>query len=251
VLEANGNEVGALLLLAEIALDAGDRSEAGDWIGRAQAVNPKSLKAWALLAALRWVEADEQAYQAAVAAALEVNPLFGEIYRVVGATAARNYRFDEAADLARRAVMLDRDNGRAYADLGAHLMRTGDERMARGVLELAFRIDPYDVITFNLLGLLDTLQSFETIRDQDLVIRLHPEEAPVMREYVPALARRALEELAARGEFTPKGPILVEVFPRHDDFAVRNVGLPGLIGALGACFGRVVTMDSPRARPPG
>ena len=25
----------------------------------------------------------------------------------------------------------------------------------------------------------------------------------------------------------------------------------GMIGALGACFGRVVTMDSPRARPPG
>ena len=48
-----------------------------------------------------------------------------------------------------------------------------------------------------------------------------------------------------------KGPILIEIFPRHDDFAVRNVGLPGMIGALGACFGRVVTLDSPRARPPG
>ena len=24
-----------------------------------------------------------------------------------------------------------------------------------------------------------------------------------------------------------------------------------MIGALGACFGRVVTMDSPKARPPG
>jgi tetratricopeptide (TPR) repeat protein len=41
------------------------------------------------------------------------------------------------------------------------------------------------------------------------------------------------------------------MFPRHDDFAVRNVGLPGMIGALGACFGRVVTLDSPKARPPG
>jgi tetratricopeptide (TPR) repeat protein len=41
------------------------------------------------------------------------------------------------------------------------------------------------------------------------------------------------------------------MFPRHDDFAVRTLGLPGMIGALGACFGRVVTLDSPRARPPG
>src|SRR5690606_8492198 len=51
--------------------------------------------------------------------------------------------------------------------------------------------------------------------------------------------------------FTPDAPVLLEIFPRHDDFAVRNVGLPGMIGALGACFGRVVTLDSPRARPPG
>ena len=29
------------------------------------------------------------------------------------------------------------------------------------------------------------------------------------------------------------------------------MGLPGMLGALGACFGRVVTMDSPKARPPG
>ena len=56
---------------------------------------------------------------------------------------------------------------------------------------------------------------------------------------------------AQRYGLTPKGPILIEIFPRHDDFAVRNLGLPGMIGALGACFGRVVTLDSPKARPPG
>lgn len=251
VVQRNPNSIGAHLLLAEIALDAGKRTEAADAVARAHAVNPYSLPAWALAAAVAWVEADEAAYNAAVAAALEVNPLYGEIYRVVGATAARNYRFDEAADLARRAVMHDRENGRAYADLGAHLMRTGDERTARAVLELAFRVDPYDQITYNLLELLDTLQSFESIRDGELLVKLHPDEAPVMREYVPQLARRALDDLSARWNFTPAGPILVEMFPVHDDFAVRNVGLPGLIGALGACFGRVVTMDSPRARPPG
>jgi cellulose synthase operon protein C len=251
VLERNPNEAGAHVLLAELSLDAGKRAEAAESVARAHAVNPHSLPAWALAAAIAWVEGDEAAYNDAVAAALEVNPLYGEVYRVVGATAARNYRFDEAAELARRAVMLDRDNGRAYADLGTHLMRTGDERTARGVLELAFRVDPYDQITYNLLDLLDTLQSFETIRDGELVVKLHPDEAPVMREYVPALARRALDDLSARWNFAPAGPILIEMFPVHDDFAVRNVGLPGLIGALGACFGRVVTMGSPRARPPG
>jgi tetratricopeptide (TPR) repeat protein len=41
------------------------------------------------------------------------------------------------------------------------------------------------------------------------------------------------------------------MFPKHDDFAVRTIGIPGFLFALGACFGQVVTLDSPRARPPG
>ena len=48
-----------------------------------------------------------------------------------------------------------------------------------------------------------------------------------MQEYAPPLAREALDALSKTWEFTPKGPILVEVFPRHDHFAVRTTGLTG------------------------
>ena len=84
-----------------------------------------------------------------------------------------------------------------------------------------------------------------------MTLRLHPDEAPVLREHALPLARKALDTLSARYGHTVDGRVLVEIFPKHDDFAVRNVGLPGMVGALGACFGRVVTLDSPRARPPG
>ena len=72
-----------------------------------------------------------------------------------------------------------------------------------------------------------------------------------MREHAIPLAKEAMATLSKRYNFTPAGPILIEMFPKHDDFAVRTIGLPGMIGALGACFGRVVTLDSPKARPPG
>ena len=202
-------------------------------------------------AALAWLERRTEDQAAATNAVLKLNPLYGEVHRVIGSVSARNYRFDEAVEFARKAVAVDRENWRAHAELGGHLMRTGDERGARRSLETAFRADPYDVVTYNLLGLLDTLDGFETLREGDMVIRLHKDEAGVMREYVPQLAREALAKLSAQWNFTPTGPILIEVFPRHDDFAVRTLGLPGMIGALGACFGRVVTMDSPKARPPG
>ena len=49
---------------------------------------------------------------------------------------------------------------------------------------------------------------------------------------------------------TLPGPVQVEVYPNHEDFAVRTMGMPGL-GALGVTFGEVVAMDSPSARKPG
>ena len=88
-------------------------------------------------------------------------------------------------------------------------------------------------------GLLDTLDTFETIRTEDLILRIHPDEVEVLREYALPLAQRALRELSARYGFQPRGPVLIEIFPRHDDFAVRTLGLPGMVGAFGACFGRV------------
>lgn len=251
VLKANPRHVGALLVMAESAIGNDRKPEAKEWLAKARAVNPKSREALALEGALAYVEGDSAAFQARSAETLKIHPSDGEFFRVVGAVTARYYRFDEAVEHVRRGIQLDRENWRAYADLGAHLMRTGDERAARRALETSFRQDPYDVLTYNLLEVLDTLDTFGTITDRDIVTRLAPEEMGVMREYVPPLAREALDALSKTWEFTPKGPILVEVFPRHDHFAVRTTGLTGMIGALGACFGRVVTMDSPKARAPG
>ncbi len=251
VLKINPREIGAHLLVAEMAADQDKKKEAREAIEKALELNPKSLEALSMQAGLDYVEGKNQEYQEAVAAALKINPTYGEVYRVIGSVTARAYRFDEAAEIVRKGIALDRDNVRAYADLGAHLMRTGDETNARRMLETAFKNDPFDVVTKNLLDLLDTLEPFATIREGDMVLRLHPDEAPVMREYAPALAKEALAALVKTWEFTPRGPILIEMFPRHDDFAVRTLGLPGMLGALGACFGRVVTLDSPKARDPG
>jgi tetratricopeptide (TPR) repeat protein len=251
VLKINPREIGAHLLMAEMAADQDKKKEAREAIEKALELNPRSLEALSMGAGLDYVEGKNQEYQEAVAAVLKINPTYGEVYRVIGSVTARAYRFEEAAEIVRKGIALDRDNVRAYADLGAHLMRTGDETNARRMLETAFKNDPFDVVTKNLLDLLDTLEPFATIREGDMVLRLHPDEAPVMREYAPALAKESLAALVKTWEFTPRGPILIEMFPRHDDFAVRTLGLPGMLGALGACFGRVVTLDSPKARDPG
>ena len=247
----NPIDFGAHLFVAEMAIYQDKKKDAVESIEKVLAVNPKHLAALSMQAALAYVEGRTADHDAAVAAALKIHPTYGEIHRVVGAITAHYYRFDEAVEHVRKGIALDQTNTKAYADLGTHLMRTGDERNARRAFETAFKTDPWNVVTFNSLDLLDRLDTFDTIREGNMVIRLHPDEKDVMRQYVPQLARESLEALSKRWEFTPTGPLLIEMFPNHDDFAVRTLGLPGMIGALGACFGRVVTVDSPKAREPG
>jgi tetratricopeptide (TPR) repeat protein len=250
-LEIDPELADAHLLLAELELDASRREPARERIDKVLAFNPSHLEARAWLAAMAYVRGDQAAYEAEVKRVLAINPAFADVYRIAGDLAARNYRFEEAVTLTRQAVALDAGNSNAHGDLGMHLMRTGEEAEARRALDRAFKIDPFNVVTFNLLSLLDTLDKFVVEKSGNLIVKFHADEAAVMREYALPLAREALDTLSARYQFQPTGPILIEMFPDHDDFAVRTLGLPGMIGALGACFGRVVTLDSPKARPPG
>jgi hypothetical protein len=92
------------------------------------------------------------------------------------------------------------------------LLRTGDEVGARVALEAAWKADPFSKLTKNQLDVMDKVDKYVTLREGDVVMRLDPGEAPVLREYAMALAHQALSTLAARYEFTPRGPILVEIF---------------------------------------
>jgi tetratricopeptide (TPR) repeat protein len=250
-LAINPSNVALHVFLAEEAADAGHRDDARASLQKALDVNPSSLDAHALLGALAYVEDRTAEFDAEIAKTLAINPGYGEAYRVAAELASHNFRYEDAAVLAKRAVELDANNPRILADLGTHLLRTGEEADARKMLEASFKLDDFDVVTKNLLDMMDKLDQFVTIRDGDLIVRMDKNEAPVLGDYAVALAHQALDTFSKRYAFTPKGPILVEIFPTHDDFAVRTAGLPGMIGALGVCFGRVVVMDSPRARPPG
>jgi len=250
-LKINPGSVPAHLLNAGIALDERKRDDAKDEIKKALAVNPNSLEARALSAAVAFLEGRPMAMDEEIKGILAINPRYGEVYRVVGEQAARNYRFDEAAGLVKQALTLDPDNNHSHADLGLHLLRTGDESGARSALDRAWDGDRFNPVTKNLLELFDSLDKFQTVTDGNIIMRFDPAEVGVMKEHAIPLAKEALATLAKQYGITVNGPILIEMFPKHDDFAVRNVGLPGMIGALGACFGRVVTLDSPHARPPG
>ncbi|MEQ1870793.1 MAG: tetratricopeptide repeat protein [Vicinamibacterales bacterium] len=249
VLEINPSSVETRVFLAGEALDAGRREEARQLLAKALEVNPSSLEARSVLSAVAYLEDKNAEFEAEAARILALSPRYGEVYRVVAEAASHNFRYDDAAALIQKGIALDPANPVILSALGAHLLRTGDEPGARRALDASFKADNLDPVTYNLLQMLDTLDTFTTVKDGEFVFRMPKDDAPVLADYAVALAHEAIDTMSKRYQFRPKGPFLVEIFNKHDDFAVRTAGLPGLVGALGVCFGRVVTMDSPRARP--
>ncbi len=63
-----------------------------------------------------------------------------------------------------------------------------------------------------------------------------------------SLLTRAKERLCEKYDVVIDGQVIVEIFPRQQDFAIRTFGLPGGAGFLGVCFGRVITANSPASQ---
>ncbi len=254
-----GAQVGAWLLVARIALENHDVDEARHNIAKAEALIARNdwppLEAYALRAALdliddagdgRWTEMS-----------LDYNPTYGNIYAIPAHFYVISRRYRDAIDLYQKAVDIEPGLAAAHEELGVNLLRDNQFDRARRHLEIAHDEDPFSPVAVNTLRLLDSLSDFPLIRDPEvpepggaglpIVLRLHREEAATIAPYAIDLTRRSIEEFSTRYRYELEEPVIIEMYPDHEDFAVRTAGMPG-IGILGATFGYVVAMDSPSAR---
>jgi cellulose synthase operon protein C len=247
-LAINPNLVEALTFRAGLALEASEYSAATADIERAFKVNPRSLDAHSLRAAMLYLQ--DRDFEPEVAAALAINPRYGTVFDVLSHFATITRRTSQAASFAKRAIEISPRLWSAHLDLGMALLRMGQMEAGRVAVEKAFQGDPFNVWAKNTLDLLDAMKDYRETRRDSFVIKADAKESDVVSGYAAELLAEAATKLTAKYHFTPQGPIMVELFPNHEDFAVRTLGLPGL-GALGVCFGQVIAADSPSARATG
>ena len=247
-LSINPNFVEALALKAAISLDAGRLEEAGTDIEKAFKVNPRSLEAHSLKAAMLYLQ--DRDFEPQVAATLAIAPKYGDVYNTLSHYATITRRTEQAAQFARRATEIAPDLWDAHLNLGMALLRMGQMETGRAAVEKAFKGDPFNVWAKNTLDLLDSMRDFKETKHGAFIIKASAQESDVLAPYASNLLDEAAAKLTAKYKFTPKGPIVIEIFQNHEDFAVRTLGMPGL-GALGVCFGSVVAQDSPSAREAG
>ncbi|HEU4391695.1 MAG TPA: tetratricopeptide repeat protein, partial [Blastocatellia bacterium] len=249
-LKTNTNHTGALVLRAWLELEADKSDSASELAGRALAINPNNVPAIAIRAAIQYLRERPSDLDAEIKRALAINPQAGELFDTLAHFAVINRRYADSVAFGKRAVELSPRLWAARTQLGIQLLRIGSEAEGRAELERAFAGDPFNVWAKNSLDLLDSMREYRDQVRGAFIVRTSPKEADVVSVYAADLLEEANKKLTEKYRFTPKGPITVELFANHDDFAVKSLGLPGL-GALGVCFGQLIAMDSPLAREAG
>ena len=235
-------------LMANMALEDSDTAAATAEADEALKISPEALDALAIHAAIE-VLADRSP-DAWLAKVRHVNPTYGEAYAIVAHHLILNRRYDDGVAYYRKAIEADPKLWSARSELGINLMRLGQEEEPLRLLEACYDNGYRDAATVNSLRLLDSYKNFVTFKDDTTIIKLNKKEADLLLPYVRAEVKRSIAAYEKKYKMKLPGPVQVELYPDHEDFAVRTLGMPGL-GALGVTFGEVVAMDSPSGRPPG
>jgi tetratricopeptide (TPR) repeat protein len=235
-------------LIANLELEDGKTQEAIAEADKAIALSNEALEAMAIHAAVE-VLADRSpdAWFAKIRA---VNPSDGKGYALVGHHLVLHMRYEDGVAYYRKAIEADPKLWSARSQLGINLMRLGQEEEPLQQLEMSYNNGQRDAATVNSLRLLDSYKNFVIFRDDTTILKLRKNESELLRPYFEAELHKIMATYEKKYKMKLSGPVQLEVYPDHEDFAVRTMGMPGL-GALGVTFGEVVAMDSPSGRKPG
>ncbi len=247
-LERNPSHVGSLLFLVDEHIDAERYGDAEKVLAQVDSVNPlhpRSAAYRAVLAHLRNQEDSEKQYRGTALKFWTTNP---EVDHLIGKKLSQKYRFAEGAAHQRQALEFDSKYLPAKMQLASDLLRLGEEEEGWKLANEVYATDGYNIFAHNLVTLQESLAKFRTLEAEGIVLRMDAREADIYGQRVLDLLKRAKQQLTAKYDVSLNGPIIVEMFPKQEDFAIRTFGLPGGAGFLGVCFGTVITANSPASQ---
>ena len=252
VFEINKNHIPANLYVIDDRIDSERYEEAESIIKKVLAINPNKWEALAYRAVVAHLmnrsEEEEDQYRRLALSKWKSNP---GVDHLIGKKLSQKYRFAEGARYQRRALTYDPDFIPAKMQLANDLLRLGNEREGWKLADEVYDQDGYNVVAHNLVTLGNHMGKFVSLEAEGFIVRMDPWEAKVYGQLALDLLIEAKQQLGPKYEAEIQTPIIVEIFPQQQDFAIRTFGLPGGAGFLGVCFGRVITMNSPATQSVG
>lgn len=244
-LDINPRDVAALETFGAMLLRNEREEEGRRFLDQALAVNAESIGALSALAGLAALQDDMSAFAAIEQRLADSQLGRADFYANVAEFLGNNYRFTEAVEYANRAIEADPRNWHGHTVLGSNLVRLGEEDSGREHLEQAFDNDPFNVLTSNMLQVFDVLDGYATLETEHFRVNMSERDALVLWPFMEELLEDSWDRLVSKYQFEPEVPVILQVFERTEDFAVRSVGLPDIGPLVGICFGKVVTLISP------
>jgi tetratricopeptide (TPR) repeat protein len=235
-------------LLATLALEDSDPNQAAAEADAALKTSADAIDAMAVHASIELLA--DRPPDTWVSKITTINPTYGKGYALIAHHLILSGRYVDGVAYYRKAIAADPQLWSARSELGINLMRLGQDKEARQQLQQCYENDYRNGATVNSLRLLDSYKNFVVLKDDTTILKLHKKESELLYPYFLAELKRSITVYEQKYHMKLSGPVQVEVYPDHEDFAVRTLGMPGL-GALGVTFGNVVAMDSPSGRKPG
>lgn len=216
---------------------------------KAIAANPSALRPRGLLAALLYSTARLDEFNALVREVERQHPAPAEFFATIAERLVDRFFYQEATEFSRKAISIDPDYSPAYPILGINALRVGLEEPGRLWLQEAYDRDPFNVWVVNTRKLIKHIdEKFTEVVTDDFIVRMRKDEAAFLMPYLSPLLDETKADLEKKYSHPTTRPITVEDFSEHKFFSARSIGLPGL-AASGVCFGKLVTLTTPRAIP--
>jgi cellulose synthase operon protein C len=244
-LEINSRYVPALEVYGILLMRNDKEEQAREFLDEALRNNPESIKALSTLAAQAALKEQMAEYARLEQLVNDFSPDNAAFYAEIADAFGNSYRFKEAVEYARKSIAADPRYWKGHTLLGSNLVRLGEEDEGKYHLELAFENDPFNVLTSNLLKVFDTLETYATLESEHFRVNMSHRDASILWPYLEPLLEESWDRLTARYGYEPEVPVILQIFERSEDFAVRSVGLPDIGPLVGICFGKVVTLISP------
>ncbi len=240
----------ALRLRADVHLASEDPAAALKELEQARKINPRDEATLGRIAACLLLQKKKEELAALTKEVDRFDPKPAAFYFAMGERLDERRYYDDAEKCFQKAAELRPHVPDALNSLGQLYMRMGLETEARGTLEKAFKADPFNVRTKNLIRVLDHLKKYETLKTDHFELRYDPKNDAALAHYMAPYLERIYSDLAEKFNYRPKGPILIEIFTTHQMFSGRIVALPDL-HTIGACTGKMFAMASPNSRDLG
>ena len=247
-LEENPRHLDAMVMQADSLIDGERYDEARARLDQVLEINPRYPDALALQAVIAMLLGEDDRAEELREKALSSWKKNPRVDHLIGKKLSQKYRFEEGSERQRQALRFDPGHLPAKKQLAQDLLRLGREAEGWRLAEEVYRQDEYDVGSYNLVTLREELERFATLSDGGFTVRMDRHEADVYGDRVLELLQTAREVICPKYDIELTDEVLVEIFPKPADFAVRTFGMPGVNGYLGVCFGDVITANSPASQ---